>query len=208
MPLRRVAERWLVYYWGFVGERPIFQGARAQRGDVLTQDVSFRPHLTLLRQAWETLPHARSHPSEGALLLADYQAGRTVNAALRSLTEQTLRSVARAVRQPVRYAGGKGPHTLFSAPAPIHLLPASPLPGSSPAEVGFTVPAPLWQSLREMSLWVEALCLHEWSLYLEKVEQQTPITRGEVFELLTACPEGRTPLTWERNQIGSVRLSF
>lgn len=49
VPLRRVAERWLVYYWAFAGEQPVYQGARAQRNGSLTQDMSFRPLLTRLR---------------------------------------------------------------------------------------------------------------------------------------------------------------
>lgn len=201
VPLRRVAERWLVYYWPFVGERPVYQGARAFRNGALIQDISFRPHLTALRSAWEALPYARSHPAEGAMLLTDYQVGRGISPELLTQTRQTIQAITQAVRQPVRYGGGGGPHTLFSAPALVGELPGVPLPGSRVGETGFLVPAGLWQALRELSLWVEALCLHEWSLYLEKVAQDVPVTRGKAFELLTAEPEARVPLTWERNQV-------
>lgn len=70
VPLRRVAERWLVFYWPFVGAQAVDQGARAWRGGARRQDVSFRPELTGLRQAWEALPHTRPDPADGAVLLA------------------------------------------------------------------------------------------------------------------------------------------
>lgn len=202
VPLRRVAERWLVYYWAFVGPQPVLQGARAQRGETLTQDMSFRPVLTQLRLAWEQLPYAKVDASQGALLLADYRVGRgRLPEELQRLTTTTLQAISAAVRQPVRYAGGQGPHMIFSAPAPVHQLAGYPLPGTHPAEVAFSVPAVLWRTLLDMSLWVEALCLHEWSLYIEGVAQTPTVNRGEAFTLLTTKPDTRVPLTWERNQV-------
>ncbi|WP_353543609.1 HNH endonuclease [Deinococcus xinjiangensis] len=208
VPLRRVAERWLVYYWPFVGEKPVYQGARAMKGDSVTQDISFRPALSALRAAWEALPHASDHPAEGALLLTDYRAGRErLPTTLRQQTETTVKVIMQAVRQPVRYAGGTGPHALFSLPSPAASLPGTPLPGTLSAEPAFTVPLVVWEALRELSLWVEALCLHEWSLYVEQVRQEPAVGRGQVFSLLTAMPEGRVALTWERHQVRLLMLA-
>jgi len=202
VPLRRVAERWLVYYWGFAGERPVYQGPRASRGEKATQDMSFRALLTELRAAWERLPGTRADPAQGALLIADYRAGRgRLPETVQELTRETLRAISLAVRQPLRFAGGTGEHTLFGAPAPVAALVGQPLPGSLPSEPGFIVPALLWRALTEWSLWVEALCLHEWCLYTERVRQEPPVGRGEVFALLTAVPAGRVPLSWERHQV-------
>lgn len=207
VPLRRVAERWLVYYWPFVGEQPVFQGARAVKGEAATQDISFRPALTALRAAWESLPHASDHPAEGALLLTDYRAGRDrLPEELRQQTEVTVKAIMLAVRQPVRYAGGAGPHALFGLPSPAASLSGTPLPGTLPSEPAFTVPLVVWEALRELSLWIEALCLHEWSLYVDKVRQEPAVRRGQVFALLTAVPEGRVALTWERHQVRLLML--
>lgn len=207
VPLRRVAERWLVSYWPFVGEREVMQGSRPVRDGVRRQDLSFRPALTQLRQAWEDLPYTRSHPADGALLLAAYRADRGgLSPELASLTRQTLTVIAHAVRQPVRYAGPGGAHGLFGVPAPVASLTGTPLPGSSPHEPAFVVPAALWQALLDLSLWVEALCLQQWSLFVERVEQTPRVTRGEVFTLLTETPEARVPLTWERNQVRLLML--
>ncbi|CAM4089222.1 HNH endonuclease [Deinococcus marmoris] len=207
VPLRRVAERWLVSYWPFVGEREIQQGARSRRDGVLRQDISFRAALTQVRLAWETLPYARSHPADGALLLAEYQAGRgRLSPELRTLTQQALVAIAQAVKQPVKFAGTGGVHKVFGPLAPVATLPGVPLPGAQPGELAFAVPATLWQALQALSLWVEALCLQQWSLFIERVDQRPRVTRGETFTLLTATPDARVPLTWERNQVRLLLL--
>lgn len=207
VPLRRIAQRWLVFYWGFVGERPIHQGPRAHRGGIRQQDLSFRAALTRLRQAWEGLPYTRPDPADGALLLAAHQAGRgQLPPELQALTDQTLTIIAQAVRQPVRYAGPGGEHQVFGRPSPAGTLAGQQLPGTQPNEPTFTVPGDLWRTLQRRSLWVEALCVHEWSLFTERVAQDWPVSRGEVFALLSAAPTGRTPLTWERHQVRLLML--
>ncbi|MFB9992671.1 hypothetical protein ACFFLM_11900 [Deinococcus oregonensis] len=207
VPLRRVAERWLVYYWPFVGQVPILQGTRGLRAGRLTQDLSFRPALSALRAAWEALPGTDDAPAAGALLLADYRVGRRrLLPELQRQTGQVLTLIAQAVKQPVRYAGGAGPHALFSLPGPAGQQGGVTLPGTLPTEAAFTVPAALWQALQEGSLWVEALCLHEWCLFADRLPQDTPVTRGDLFTLLTAPPAGRVPLTWERHQVKLLML--
>ncbi|THF70387.1 hypothetical protein E7T06_07950 [Deinococcus sp. Arct2-2] len=207
VPLRHVAERWLVYYWPFVGKMQILQGARSLRVSGLTQDLSFRPALSALRAAWEGLPGTDDDPAAGALLLADYRVGRRrLPPEVERQTEQVLKVIAQAVKQPVRYAGGRGPHALFSVPGPAGQQHGVPLPGILPTDTAFTVPANLWQALQESSLWVEALCLHEWCLFADRLPQDTPVTRGDLFTLLTASPAGRVPLTWERHQVKLLML--
>lgn len=207
VPLRLVAERWLVSYWAFVGDAPIYQGARARRATGPGQDLSFRAALTALRGAWEEWTGTRSGPADGALLLAAFQVGRgSLSEPLQRLTQATISVIAQAVRQPVRYAGMGGAHALFGAPALAGTLSGHPLPGTRPTEPAFMVPAALWRTFRNLSLWVEALCLHEWSLYVERVTQDVPVSRGQVFTLLTATPAARIPLTWERHQVGLLML--
>jgi hypothetical protein len=55
----------------------------------------------------------------------------------------------------------------------------------------------------DLSLWVEALSIHEWSLFTESVVQPggVPVGRGEVYTLLTDRPDNRRPLDWERNHV-------
>ena len=207
VPLRLVAEQWLVSYWPFVGPTPIYQGARAVRGGAQPiQDVSFRASLTALRTQWDAFTGMPGTDADGALVLADYQVNRgRLPPDLQAAATRTIADIARAVQQPVRYAGG-GAHRVFGPPAPAGTLPGHRLPGTGPLDRAFTVPAFVWAALVELSLWVEALCLHEWSLYVERVAQSPAVTRGEVFTRLTTAPAGRVPLTWERHQVGLLML--
>ena len=61
---------------------------------------------------------------------------------------------------------------------------------------------------RDVSLWVEALCVHEWSLFTERVTEGSghAVDRGEAYRLLTTHPESRRPLSWERNHIEILLL--
>jgi hypothetical protein len=61
----------------------------------------------------------------------------------------------------------------------------------------------LWEGFLDLSLWVEALSIHEWSLFTESVTQPSgmKIERGHVYTLLTDRPDNRRPLDWERNQV-------
>ncbi|MCB2380406.1 hypothetical protein LGH70_22630 [Hymenobacter sp. BT635] len=66
IPLARLAELWLAYYWPFAdAERPIYQGARAQRGGVVRNDVSFRPALTQLRSEWQRTVQLPAQAADG-----------------------------------------------------------------------------------------------------------------------------------------------
>jgi hypothetical protein len=65
------------------------------------------------------------------------------------------------------------------------------------------IQADLWQAFQKMSLWIEALCIHEWCLFSETVEQEDGqgADRGLIYRLLTDRPDNRRPLTWERNHV-------
>jgi hypothetical protein len=72
------------------------------------------------------------------------------------------------------------------------------IPGTRPDERCIVVDNEMLTSFSELSLWVEALCIHEWSLFTENI---SGLNRGVVYFLLTARPGNRRPLTWERNQV-------
>jgi hypothetical protein len=58
----------------------------------------------------------------------------------------------------------------------------------------------LWAAFHDVSLWVEALCIHEWSLFSERIGDYAS-ERGRIYRLLTEHPGNRLPLDWERNEI-------
>jgi hypothetical protein len=209
VPLRRLAELWIGYYWPFMdGEFPIYQGARAEHGaGVMRNDVSFRPALTKLRQVWAEQVKMAVLPSDGAFLTGEMRLPRrraSYGLEVSLAYEQAVGAIVPSLHMPIKFAGAEGGHwTVFAKPA--RLVEMGPevyaLPGTLPQEPCLVVASALWATFHELSLYVEALCLHEWSLFTEQVRQTVSCSRGQAYTLLTAQPGNRRPLTWERNQV-------
>ncbi len=202
VPLRSLAAFWVAYYWPFVStSTPIKQGIHS----ATKQDISFRAALAALRQAWEQAIGGASMAADGFYLVSEFQSAHRRNnypAGLVSAYEQALVDIADAIQQPVRYAG-PGQYSVFDPPKSWKQLQATQLhivciPGTLPNERCIVVDAELWASFSELSLWIEALCIHEWSLFTESI---SGLDRGSVYTLLTDRPGNRRPLTWERNQV-------
>ena len=210
VPLRKLAEYWLAYYWPFVDPQdPVMQGPRAMRRGVLGNDVSFRPALTSLRSAWKE-HFGTARPSDGFLLVAELRVPRiaaSYPAQLQRAYRVALTAVTRALMQPIRYAGPGGEtHGVFPPPRAATDWPgAVAVPGTSPDEPSVLVSAELWSAFRELSLWIEALCVHEWSLFTEGLVS-SGADRSRAYFLLTSCPDNRRPLGWERNQVELLML--
>jgi hypothetical protein len=210
VPLRKLAEYWLAYYWPFVDpQAPILQGPRARRGGVLGNDVSFRPALTDLRSAWKD-HFGADRPSDGFLLVAELRVPRIAASyppQLQRAYRTAVSAVTKALAQPIRYAGPGGEtHGVFPPPQPAAgWTGAIAVPGTSPDEPSVLVRADLWSAFRELSLWIEALGVHEWSLFTEGLAS-SGADRGGAYFLLTSRPDNRRPLSWERNQIELLML--
>ncbi len=208
VPLTAIADFWLAYYWPFADPaRPIAQGQRSRRASGLSADVVFRPQLDHLVALWQQTTSASFVPSDGYVVMAELRTPRkrtTYPPALVSAFDQARAAAAGAVLMPVRYAGGTN-WSVFARPAPLADTPG-PLdahPAARPSDPCVVVAPPLWQDFRRLSLWIEALSIHEWCLYSASLRQPAfdPVTRGQVYQLLTDRPDNRRPLTWERNQI-------
>ncbi|HNT24165.1 MAG TPA: HNH endonuclease signature motif containing protein [Anaerolineales bacterium] len=202
VPLRSLAAFWVAYYWPFVSAaQPIEQGIHPAN----KQDISFRPALTQLRQAWEQVIGGSALASDGFYLVGEFQSAHRRNnypAELTAAYDRTIRDIADAIQQPVRYAG-PGQYSVFEPPKMWKDLQSTSLhivciPGTRPNERCLVVDAELWASFNDLSMWIEALCIHEWSLFTEGV---SGLDRGIVYALLTDRPGNRRPLTWERNQV-------
>jgi hypothetical protein len=210
VPLRKLAEYWLAYYWPFADPySPVMQGPRAKRDGVLRNDVSFRPALTDLRSAWEQ-NFGTSRPSDGFLLIAELRVPRiaaTYAPELQRGFKAVLLAIEKAMRYPIQYAGPGGTqYAVFPPPRPAASWSNAVLvPGASPEELSVLIEADLWAAFQELSLWIEALCIHEWSLFTEGLASSAT-NRGQTYTLLTSRPDNRRPLTWERNQIELLML--
>ena len=199
VPLPMLAHYWIGYYWPFADpHHPIFQGPQARLGDTLRNDMAFRPQFAALVSAWTAVTGGVSRPADGFFLANELRVPRkraTYPLALIDAYDGAIRVVAKTVAMPIRYAG-PGEWTVFSRPTRLRHLPADvvPVPGARSDD--------LWEAFRHLSLYIEALCIHEWSLFVESVAQpDTTIDRGTAYRLLTDRPENRRPLTWERNQV-------
>lgn len=208
VPLVRLAELWVAYYWPFMDEQqPIYQGARAQLGARQRHDVSFRPALTHLRAEWQRALLLVPEAADGFFLLTEMRTPRrraTYPAQLVLAYNQAIAAIATAIKMPIRYAG-PDQWGIFPPPTQLQQLPPATLalPGTLPTDMCVLITTSLWQAFHRLSLYVEALCIHEWSLFTEGVAQVSTdvTTRGAIYTLLTARPDNRRPLTWERNQI-------
>ncbi|GAB3840291.1 HNH endonuclease domain-containing protein [Hymenobacter jeollabukensis] len=213
IPLRRVAELWIAYYWPFADEQqPIYQGARAERNGIVRNDLSFRPALCQLRAQWQLTVHLSVRASDGFFLVSDMRTPRrraTYAPALQEAYDKAVSAIVTAVQMPIRYAGPKQ-WTVFDKPTRLANLPASvlSLPGTQPRELCVVIKSALWAAFHRLCLYIEALCIHEWCLFTEGVTQTASelLTRGHVYSLLTARPDNRRPLSWERNQVDLLLL--
>lgn len=213
VPLRLLAASWIGFYWPFVAApTPILQGPRALQGSTLRHDMSFRPALTALRTEWERGVGEGSRPADGFFLVQDLRVARkqaTYPASLHQAYSAALTAIQRALAQPIRYAG-PGEWTIFPRPARGGTLAgtAVAVPGTQAADVCVLLPAALWRTFAVLSLWVEALCIHEWCRFTAGVIQPDGhlADRGTIYRLLMDRPDNRRPLTWERNAIAVLLL--
>ena len=208
IPLRLLADFWIAYYWPFVQEdSPVYQGHRAKLQGVKRNDIAFRPKLTELRRAWENLYPGAGNPSDGYYLINELKIKRKFSSYSEDFIEiyhAVNKKIRKALEMPIRYAG-PGNWKVFEQPRVLKSYVETDiiaLPGANGNEKCLLVSKGLWKKFQNLSLWIEALCIHEWSLFSERVEQSSKkISRGFIYQLLTDRPDNRRPLTWERNQI-------
>lgn len=208
VPLRLLAEFWIAYYWPFVDPgNPIWQGPRNRRRQGVVNDMAFRPHLARLRASWESAVGASSRPADGYLVINEFRVPRKRRQYPPDLIgtyEKALSRTANTIRMPIRYAGA-GEWSVFDKPTRFDRIvqPVTRIPGTRSGDACLVMSADLWNQFQHLSLWVEALCIHEWSLFVERVNRPTGavVDRGDAYRILTQRPDNRRPLTWERNQI-------
>lgn len=209
IPLRLLAEFWVAYYWPFAdANNPIIQGQRARQKGRRNNDMAFRPQLTELRSLWQQELNIVSRPSDGFFLINELRVRRRrdlYSPQLWSVYQKVLCAIAKTmIEGPICHAG-PGEFTVFKRPKNYSELGDTVVPISSThiTDRCLVIRADLWRTFQELSLWIEALCIHEWCLFTERVEQENNETadRGDIYRLLTDRPDNRRPLTYERNHV-------
>lgn len=213
IPLRILAQKWLAYYWPFVDTTsPILQGRPATTSSGNKQDIVFREALTELRRVWQLYLGGNTKPSDGFIISSELSRPSRASKYAPQIIQQfdrTIALIAKAIEQPIRYAG-TGVDSVFEQPKSLDLSDLQKerielIPSGLPRERSLVINASLWNSFRNLSLWIEALCIHEWCLFTEARSKSSEfvrgVSRGYIYELLTDQPSNRRPLTWERNAI-------
>ena len=208
VPLKLLAKFWIAYYWPFVDSAmPIQQGQQAIRDGQTRNDMAFRPALEELRQQWEQVVGGLKNPADGFFLINELRSPRkwqNYPEHLVKASSQAISAISRTLEMPIRYAG-PGHWSVFERPQAYSAISQQTIavPGTKPSDRCLVVPFELWATFRQMSLWIEALCIHEWCLFTGRV---SGVDRGVIYSLLTARPDNRRPLTWERNQIDILMM--
>jgi len=170
--------------------------------------MAFRKLLTELKELWKASLFGSDRPSDGVVLVSEIKVSIHANSYSPEMLrkyQQALRSVMKCVEQPITYAGGANEqYAVFSRQRYLRDLSGEvvALPGTSSDELCVVVLDNMWEGLKFYSVFIDALCIHEWSLFAENATQEIEgVSRGSVYQALTDRPDSRRPLTWERNQI-------
>jgi hypothetical protein len=207
VPLKVLAQFWVAYYWPFAdANNPIIQ----RRGG---GNIAFHLELTELRSLWQRELKTVSRPSDGFFLINELRIPRRralYSPQLLSIYQDVLEKIEKAmVNGPISHAGS-GQCKVFEKPKKYSELGDTvvTIPGTEPKDKCLIIPADLWQTFQKMSLWIEALCIHEWCLFSETVKQENGqlADRGLIYRLLTDRPDNRISLTWERNHINLLLM--
>jgi len=206
IPLQMIARYWLAYYWPFCDpQKPILQGPQAVLDGKLRNDIAFRVELTHLRTLWNKQINQVEAPQDGFFVIDEmYRPSRKSTYSVEFVTayQQAIQKIIQAIRQPIQYAG-PGEWSIFAKPARYHQIQdrCIALPETKTNDYCVIVGQELLVGFQEISLYIEALCIHEWSLFTERKNIDQEYHRGAIYRLLTARPDNRRPLDWERNLI-------
>lgn len=202
VPLSLIADLWIGYYWPFMDEQnPVYQGG-FREGAI---DVAFRNELTRLKELWKSSATGSDRPSDGIILVSELvSGGSNVSPEMTASYAKCVSTLVQAIQQPIRYAGDSNlQFQVFSKCQKISEIDTKTvtLPYRTEREPFTVVSDEMWESFKFYSLYIEALCLHEWAIFVENADLNgSGADRGKVYFALTDRPDSRRPLQWERNQ--------
>jgi len=170
VPIRRIAEKWLAYYWPiFASERFVPQSRSEGAGSA--KQLKFRAAMSDLMQPYR---QAGLHGGLSAWQ-QDLTSHRLHVEQLKSL-EACLKTIEAAIREgPVRHSGlSSDAGSLFSYDGKQRLV---------------LMRASLWQELSLLGHWVTDAVILRWASLTESFSQRQQISAGDTLPLLLALPE-------------------
>lgn len=169
IPLRRIAEKWLVYYWPLLAAPNMPQSLSEGAG--ASKPLVFRRAMAELMSAYA---HQGEHGGLSAWQL-DQNAGRiTPELAVRQ--EAVLRAIAAAIRKgPVTYAGGA--------------LDGGTVFHYERRHDEVLMDADLWRELSLLGHWIVDAVILRWAELTARFGRRQGLSAGDVLPLLLAKPE-------------------
>jgi SAM-dependent methyltransferase len=170
IPIERIAERWLGYYWPIVASGRFVPQSQAE-GAGSTRQLSFRATLAALVGAF-------AGQGEHGGLAAWHSAvtAGELPAQINELYRAALRAIAAAIRSgPVTYSGGA--------------LETGPVFGYDRATRSVVMSAAIWREISLLGHWIVDAVIVRWAALTERFAVRQGIHSGDVLPLLLARPD-------------------
>lgn len=169
VPIQRIAERWLLYYWPVLAHPDKIPQSRAEAAG--GKPLKFRSALSALME-----PFAQQGAHAG---LTAWHLARTsdqLDAASRSRLQAALRSIAETIRSgPVTFSGsglGAGPVFGYDTTSRLVLMPTE-----------------LWREFSLLGHWIADAVVVRWAALTQQIARRQDLDAGDVLPLLLARPE-------------------
>jgi hypothetical protein len=170
VPIRRISEKWLQYYWPiFASPQPIPQSQAEGVGT--RQPVKFRKAMTALMA-----PYAGSGEHGGLSAWQLAASGGQLSLNTRRNLETALQRIAEAIRDgPVRHSGGS--------------LETGAIFAHDAANGTVIMDADVWRELSLLGHWIIDAVILRWAELTERFGYRLGLRTADVLPLLIARPE-------------------
>jgi len=169
VPIHRIAERWLLYYWPLLAHQGKIPQSRAEAAG--GKPIKFRSALSMLME-----PFAQQGAHSG---LTAWHLARTsdqLDAISRSRLQVALRSISQTIRSgPVTFSGsglGAGPVFEYDKNSKLVLMPTE-----------------LWREFSLLGHWIADAVVVRWAALTQQIAHRQDMDAGDVLPLLLAKPE-------------------
>jgi SAM-dependent methyltransferase len=170
VPIRRLAEKWLSYYWPIVASARFIPQSQSE-GAGVDKPLIFRGAIAALMA-----PYLASGEHGGLTAWQLDMSSNRLSDETRTNLDSALKSIAQAIRLgPVKYAGGAlETGAVFSFDASTSQVLMSP---------------ELWRELSLLGHWIADAVIVRWAELTERFGRRQGIRAGDVIQLLLARPE-------------------
>jgi hypothetical protein len=131
----------------------------------MRNDIVFRDELTHFRNLWKTQISESEAPQDGFFVIDEMNRPRrkfTYDPEIINAYDLSIRKIIRAIRPPIQYAG-PGEWLVFDRPVTYKHIREQciSLPETTANDFCVIISQELWAGFQEISLCIEALCIHE-----------------------------------------------